>query len=288
MTPQKAVERNRRDHILPRGYLEGFTNPSKLGQLSVFSIERRNWFEANTSNVAAARGFYDYSEGSSPDATADQAFADFETRFPELRRDLVASHFSAWTKHLDFLVRYSQMLRARSEFFREEVLKQVQTASILRVDEVLETRPSLVTPGAVDIRVKYSQFAPENNPHRDAMFKNMSITKMRTEIAKGAGEFAGWHWCLRFTTDAAAPVITGDNAVALVGSGPLSRETALTHADTIFVFPVCWQACLIGSSRKFDTETEAIHPSLLAELHRLYLNEAGCRFAYSPTRLASG
>ena len=82
------------------------------------------------------------------------------------------------------------------------------------------------------------------------------------------------------------PVITGDNAVGLIGSGPLSREEAMMHPDTIFVFPVCWQACLIGSPLKFDSETEAIHPTMLSELHRLYLNEAGCRFAYSPQRLA--
>ena len=137
------------------------------------------------------------------------------------------------TKHRDFLVRYSQMLRARSDLFRQEVLKQ------------------------------YSDFEMQGNARRDALFKNMSITKMRTEIGKGAGEFAGWHWHLRSTEDVTKPVITGDNAVALIGSGHPSREEAMKYQDTLFVFPICWQACLIGSRQEFD-ETDIIQPTTLA------------------------
>ena len=231
VTPQEA--RNRLDHILPQGYLEGFAIPSKEGRLWVFNIERRSWFESTTRSVAAERAFYDYSEGSEPDATADQAFAEFEINFPPLRRELVASKFLGWTKHRDFLVRYSQMLRARSDLFRQEVLKQ------------------------------YSDFEMQGNARRDALFKNMSITKMRTEIGKGAGEFAGWHWHLRSTEDVTKPVITGDNAVALIGSGHPSREEAMKYQDTLFVFPICWQACLIGSRQEFD-ETDIIQPTTLA------------------------
>jgi len=147
VTPQKAPDRNRLDHILPRGYLEGFTIPSKEGRLWVFNIEQRRWFESSPGRVAATHSYYDYSEGSNPDATADEAFAEFENNFPTLRRDLVACNFVGWTKHRDFLVRYSQMLRARSDLFREEVLKEARNATFLKVDEVLETRPSATKPG---------------------------------------------------------------------------------------------------------------------------------------------
>jgi hypothetical protein len=85
--------------------------------------------ESSPGSVAAERGYYDYSEASEPDATADQAFAEFETSFPPLIRELVANAFSGWMKHCDFLVRYSQMLRARSDLFRQEVLKQASAAS---------------------------------------------------------------------------------------------------------------------------------------------------------------
>ena len=43
--------RNRLDHILPRSYLEGFTNPSKQGQLSVFDRRGRRWFAASTDGM---------------------------------------------------------------------------------------------------------------------------------------------------------------------------------------------------------------------------------------------
>jgi hypothetical protein len=80
------------------------------------------------------------------------------------------------------------------------------------------------------------------------------------------------------------PVITGDNAVALVGFGHSSGEEAMADQDTFFIFPICWQACLIGSRREIE-ETDAFQPTALSDLHPLYLNEAGCRFAYSPHRL---
>jgi hypothetical protein len=282
MTPQKAQDRNRLDHILPRAYLEGFTIPSKEERLYTFNIEQRRWFETGTGNVAASHGFYDYSLNGQPDATADQAFKEFEDNFPPLRRDLLATNFSYWTKHRDFLVRYSQMLRARSNLFREQVLKQADSSTFLTLGEVLQTRPSVDRPGEIDVRYKYSDFEPETDERRDALFKNLSITEMRAEIAKGAGEFTGWHWCLRFTMDVAKPLITSDNAVGLIGFGPPSLGEAMTHPESLFIFPLCWQACLIGSPRKFDVETDAIAPSLLGDFQRLYLNENDCRFAYSP------
>jgi len=91
VTPQKVANRNRLDHILPQGYLEGFTSPEKPGRLWVFNIERGSWFESDPGRVAAERGYYDYSEASEPGATADQAFAEFETNFPPIIRELVAS-----------------------------------------------------------------------------------------------------------------------------------------------------------------------------------------------------
>jgi hypothetical protein len=275
---QKAPDRDRLDHILPQGYLEGFT--SKEGRLWVFDIERRNWFESSPRNVAAERAYYDYSEGSEPDATADQAFKEFETNFPPLRQELVASNFSGWTKHREFLVRYAQMLRARSDLFRQEVLKEAhQATTFLKVEEVLPNKP-----GQTGCQIKFSYAETQGKAHGAAFFKNMSITKMRMEIAKGAGEFARWHWGLRFTEDVTKPVITGDNAVALVGFGHSSREEAMKDQDTLFIFPICWQACLVGRRHKID-ETEALQPTALADLYPLYLIEAGCRFAYSPHRL---
>lgn len=284
MASQKAPDRNRLDHILPQGYLEGFTSPSREGPLWVFDIERRKWFESNPRSVAAERAYYDYSEGSEPDATADQAFKEFETNFPPLRQELVASNFSGWTKHRELLVRYSQMLRARSDLFRQEVLKEADHATFLKVEEVLQTRSDPNKPGQTECQIKFSAAEMQSNANRAVFFKNLSITKMRMEIGKGAGEFAGWNWGLRFTEDVTKPVITGDNAVALVGFGHSSREEAMRDQDTLFIFPICWQACLIGRRHKID-ETDAFQPTALSDLYPLYLNEAGGRFAHSPQRL---
>jgi len=70
---QSSVERDRLDHILPQGYLNGFTNPDNDGQIYVFDCRRQQWFDSGAAGAAAIRGFYDYLEGIEHDQTADQA-----------------------------------------------------------------------------------------------------------------------------------------------------------------------------------------------------------------------
>jgi hypothetical protein len=79
--------------------LEGFTNPSKQGQLSVFDRRGRRWFEASAARVGAEKGFYDYSLESMPDQTADEAFSGLESKFPVVRNELIAGGFTAWGTH---------------------------------------------------------------------------------------------------------------------------------------------------------------------------------------------
>ncbi len=117
---EDTTERNRLDHVLPQGYLGGFASPSNQGLVWVFDRKLPRWFDTGTAAVGAIRGFYDYPPGSEPDQTADQAFARLETKFPVVRSELVASGFSSWVKELDFLLAFAQMLRTRSELFREE------------------------------------------------------------------------------------------------------------------------------------------------------------------------
>jgi hypothetical protein len=271
-----ATPRARRDHLLPQGYLEGFTNPSKRGRLSVYSIERRQWFESAPRAVAAIRGFYDYPPGSAPDQTADQSFKEYEDRFPNVRRDLVASGFSTWRLHLDFLLGYAQMLRARSELFRQQALADVRKRPMARVKEVLKD------PATGNTVIKYEELT-ETSEEREALFRNMTITTMRAEIAKGAAFFSNLHWCLRLAVDVAHPVITGDDAVIVEGRAP-TLEAALTDAETLIFFPLCRHACLIGSPAEFDVESEAFQGSDLKRIQARYLGGM-CRFAYSPRRL---
>jgi len=274
--PAIAPSRGRLDHLLPQGYLEGFTNPSS-GRLSVFSVERRQWFETIPRKVAAIRGFYDYPPGSAPDQTADQAFKEFEDRFPNIRRELVANKFSAWRTHLDFLLRYAQMLRARSERFRDQSVDRSRQRPMVRVKEVFND------PVSGNTGITYEELT-ETAEEREKLFRNMAITTMRGEISKGAAFFSELHWCLRVATAAANPIITGDDAIIVEGKAP-TLEAALTAPGTLIFFPVCRHACLIGSPAKFDTETDAFHASDLQLLQSRYL-KGECRFAYSPERLA--
>lgn len=279
MTPSSHTwqQRGRLDHLLPQGYLDGFTNPSRPGDLSVYDIKKQRWFESGTSHVAAIKGFYDYSNGSMPDQTADQVFKEFEDTFPNLRRKLIAVDFSDWKAHLGFLLRFAQMLRTRSELFRQHSLADIRTRPMVRVKDFF------TDPATGNTKIRYEELT-EMAEERESLFRNMSITKMRTEIMKGEGELSELHWCVRLTTDYFNPVITADNPLILSGKTP-KIEDALHDPKNLFFFPLCWQACLIGSRAKFDVETECFHPSDLRTLQLQYLC-ADCRFAYSPVRLA--
>lgn len=279
MSPLSAIApaRGRLDHLLPQGYLEGFTNPSTAGRLSVFSIERQRWFESTPRQVAAIKGFYDYSPGSAPDQTADQAFKEFEESFPNVRRELVANGFSNWQSHLDFLLRYAQMLRARSELFRKQSVATARQQPMLRVKEIIND------PVSGKSGIKYEELT-ETAEERETLYRNMAITTMRGEIAKGAAFLSQLHWCLR-TATAADPVITADDAILVEGKAP-TLEAALTEANTLIFFPVCRHACLIGSVAKFDLETGTFLSSDLQLLRSRYL-KGDCRFVYSPKRITS-
>jgi hypothetical protein len=279
MSPVSALAppRGRLDHLLPQGYLEGFTNPSNLGRLSVFSIERQQWFETIPRKVAAIKGFYDYTPGSAPDQTADQVFKEFEDRFPNVRRELIANGFSGWQSHLDFLLRYAQMLRARSELFRKQSVTNARQQLMVRVKEVFNDPVSGKT------AIKYEEMT-ETDEEREILFRNMAITTMRGEIAKGTAFFSQLHWCLRIATAVTDPVITGDDAIIVESKTP-TLEAALAEAETLIFFPICRLACLIGSPARFDVETEAFHASDLKLLRSRYL-KGECRFAYSPKRMS--
>jgi hypothetical protein len=281
--PHDAPKRNRSDHVLPQGYLDGFTSPSKQEQVCVFDRQQQRWFDTGTPGVGAITGFYDYPQGSEPDQTADQAFAGLETRFPVVRRQLVESGFSGWVRRLDFLLAFAQMLRARSQLFREQHLTHARRLTIFKIEEVLQREPSKTEPGKFDMTLKVRPYTSENETERETLLRNKTITDMRTEIAKGPAWLSELHWCLRFTGNLTDPVITADNPVVVDGRVP-TLEEALRDPETLVFFPISWQACLIGSTAKFDKETDAFDPSDLRRLRALYLKSAR-RFVFSPARL---
>lgn len=281
--PRETTKGNRLDHVLPQGYLDGFTGPPDKGQVCVFDCQQQRWFDTGAAGVGAIKGFYDYPQGSDPDRTADQAFAELEAKFPVVRRELVASGFSGWVKQLDFLLAFAQMLRARSELFREQHLAYSKRSIILKVEEVLQTEASETKPGTFDTTLKVEPYVRENETERETLLRNKTITDMRTEIANGAAWLAELWWCLRLTGNLNDPVITADNPVVVEGRAATLQE-ALGDPKTLVFFPICWQACLIGNPAKFDKETDPFHPCDLRRLRALYLISAR-RFVFSPARL---
>jgi len=269
--------RGRLDHLLPQGYLNGFTDPSAPGQLSVYDIRKQRWFESGTARVAAIRGFYDYSLGSDPDKTADEACREYEEKCPTIVCELLGNRFSTWQEHLDVLLGYAQMLRAGTELFREQELAQARQAHDDRVKEVFQD------PKTAQTAMRYESLT-ETGAELETLLRNMSITKMRGGIDKGAAFFSKMYWCLRVTRDRSDPVITGDNPVIVEGQAP-TLAAALDDPRTLVFFPVCWQACLVGSPGSFKVDTDSFHACDLRRLRSRYLRTDG-RFAYSPTRVS--
>jgi Protein of unknown function (DUF4238) len=271
--PEK--DRGRKDHILPRGYLDGFTNPK--GFLQVFHIKEGRWFPGATADVAWERGFYDYSENITPDQTADDAFKEYEGKFPELRRDLIVSNFANWRLHLDFLIRYINMFRVRSKLYREHVLQGFEDQPPMVIDKITENAPHPKIPGKFATKIKLKPMAQTGEALKTS-YADLSISKMRADMLEVPKPFFTFDWCLRTTNNPNKPVITADDAIRLEG---VSIDRPFEHFQSRIYFPLCWQACLVGGPDTLLPNTKPYSPSRLSELRGKYLR-SDCRFAYSP------
>jgi hypothetical protein len=278
----RREEQDRRDHILPQGYLDLFTDPSDPGRLYGFHCQKRKWFPTGTRAVAAKCGFYDYAPGGTPDETADAAFKELEDNYPARVQQLVATGFTGWKRELTLLLHFAQMLRARSELFREETVVHGRSALKARVEKVVY-RLGAENFDKLQTGIKYQPF-DENSSERDILLRNQSITDMRAEVKKGPDWLLRFDWHLLLTDDPEDPFITGDNALNLIGQEQDRHEAAMKAANSTMIFPVCWQACLIGTvSGQNGANAQFDSPK---KIRRLYLN-ADSRFAYSPRVLAA-
>jgi hypothetical protein len=106
-----------------------------------------------------------------------------------------------------------------------------------------------------------------------------SITHMRAEIKKGADWLLRFKWHLNVTDHPEDPFITGDNPLNLIGEEPDRHEAAMNALNSTVIFPMCWQACLIGTvSGRNKAHAQFDHPQ---RVRWFYLN-AKNRSAYSP------
>jgi Protein of unknown function (DUF4238) len=266
---------NRRDHYIPQGYLKGFIDPRRKGlPQPLWHFDKPNgiWSHRSAREVGYRQGFYDYTVAEMGVETADAAFAELENTFPKIRKELVRKDFRTWKDHLDFLLRYIQMMRARSLLFFENQQKDGRNLRVWVVEEVSADRMSL--------RVK--SMTPEPLP--EPFIKNWTITNMRNEIGKGAAWLADFNWALRYCDSPSRPFVVTEQPLFAEVPPNENLADAMRHPETLLFFPLCWQACLIGSRQFFHKETDWFGEHDMRRFAELSKTRAEL-FVISPSRL---
>ena len=257
---RKKVNRGRKDHYVPQGYLRGFIDPARSSlpkPLWHFDVETGVWTEKSTSEVGWERGFYDYADVQTEQVHPDLVFAKYEREFPLVRDHILRRRYKGWVKqHRGFLLAYMQMMRARSPLFIEH---QTQQNRNLRGATVTSVGPgNRITVDSLELR-----------PFPENVVRNGVINQMQQEIRKGPDWMWDFNWCLRYTNDPSHPFVTGPQPLVIEGPAPNTAD-ALRHPETTVWFPLCWQACLIGSLRRFDEGTYEAHPTLLHHARKMF------------------
>ena len=270
-----GLVRNRRDHYIPQGYLKGFIDPQRKGlpqPLWYFEKSNAVWSQRSPKEVGYRHGFYDYTLAELGVETADMAFAEFENRFPKIRKELVRKEFKPWKDHLAFLLRYVQMMRARSLLFFENQQKDGRNLRAWVVEEVSGDRMS----------VRLRSMTPEPLP--ESFIKNWTITNMRNEIAKGAAWLTEFNWALRYCDSTANPFVATEQPLFSEGPHRENPADAIRDPEMLLFFPLCWQACLIGSRQFFDRETDKFGDQDMRGFAKVCRERAEL-FVISPSRL---
>jgi len=268
------IRMNRRDHYLPQGYLRGFIDPTRMNHkqsLWHFDIPNRIWSERSPREVGYRLGFYDYTTAEIGLETADKAFSELENIFPKVCRELFSRKFAKWRDHREVLLRYAQMLRARSLLFFDQKRVEGQNLRAWVVESV--------SPDRMSIKVK--SMTPEPLP--PAFIRNWTINQMREEIRKGAAWLNDFHWALRYCDSPSAPFIVSEFPLVLHGR-PSRSEDALRDPESLLIFPICWQACLIGSRQRFKIDADRFGLEDMLRVRKIY-RESAELFILSPTQL---
>jgi hypothetical protein len=106
---------------------------------------------------------------------------------------------------------------------------------------------------------------------------------MRDEIKKGAAWLKDFNWCLRYSDSPSTPFIISE--IPFVCRGRTSElAEALQDPETLLFFPLCWQACLIGSRQFFERETDRFGNEDMQRVQKMYRESANL-FVLSPVKL---
>jgi Protein of unknown function (DUF4238) len=218
-------------------------------------------FHSLTTLLAHSIGMYDLTTVNDVLETADSTFKDFENTFPRIRREMMANNFENWLDYRDFLLQYMQMMRARSILFLEQKSIEGQSLLLYEIEKV--------NPDGMSVVLR----SMEPSRPSAAFIRNWTISEMRAEIQKGAGWLNDLDWALRICEYPDDGFVTSENPLQLYGSASNVAENA-KHPDTLLFFPLCWQACLIGSRRPFDVKTSVFGHDDMARFRRIYRQSA--------------
>lgn len=162
-------------------------------------------------------------------------------------------------------------MRARSLLFFDQKHAEGKNLRAFIVEEISADRRS----------VKVSSVTP--SPLPDHFIRNRAITEMCAEIQKGAAWLNDFNWALRYCDSPADPFVIAE--LPVVASGQCATlEEAMQNQETLLFFPLCWQACLIGSRQFFDIETDRFAQEDMRRVRRVY-RETAKLFLLSPRRL---
>lgn len=265
---------NRRDHYLPQGYLRGFIDPARIGYqrpLWHFDIPTGVWSERSTREVGYRYGFYDYATPDAGAEPADSAFADLERNYPVVRDQLISANFEHWQTHREFLLRCAQMMRARSLLFFEQLHAEGKSLRAFVIEEISPDRRS--------VRVRSTTPTPLSNES----VRNRAVASMRSEIEKGAGWLNDFNWALRYCNSPAVPFVISE--LPVMAYGPCSDLIeAMQHPETLIFFPLCWQACLVGSRQFFENETGCFLEQDMLRVRKMY-RESASLYILSPSKI---
>jgi hypothetical protein len=267
--------RNRKDHYIPQSYMWGFVDPLRehLGQpLWHFDVEMRTWKERSTREIGYRFGFYDYTVAYMGEETADIAFGELERTFPKVREAILEDGFDSWVNYRDFLLSYAQMMRARSLLFFEEQQAEGKNLRALVVEKVSEDRRT--------IHVK--SMTPDSLP--DAFVRNWSLNNMRAEIEKGPGWLNDFNWVLRYSDSVSLPFIVSEAALVLEGHHS-DAIAAVRDKDALLFFPLCWQACLVGSRQYITNRTDKFAEADMRRIQNTFRQTAR-KFVLAPLPLS--
>jgi hypothetical protein len=106
---------------------------------------------------------------------------------------------------------------------------------------------------------------------------------MRQEIAAGAAWMQEFNWALRYCDFPSDPFVTSEQPLIVRGTSN-NLVDAMRDPEALVFFPLCWEACLVGSRMHFDVQTGKFCPQDMRTFRQMYRLNA-TSFVVSPTRL---